>query len=144
VMSDLICANGALARATDALLRAMGGRRVMLRMPAPAVPADVTEQLGIATPTFQDVPLAPVVYRKARATLAAGEAARCELLVSATVVEAIVGSLAFESASVLFATASGILCGDELFAIVATLEEQAFGKPYVYRLQLKAPLAQVV
>jgi hypothetical protein len=66
------------------------------------------------------------------------------MLVSATVVEAIVGSLAYESASVLFATASGILCGDELLAIVAASEEQAFGKPYIYRLLLKAPLAQVV
>ena len=94
-MSDLVSATGAAARATDVLLRAMGGRSVMLRMPAPAVPADVTEQLGIAVPTFQDIPLAPVVYRKARATVAGGKAARWELLVSATVVEALVGSLAY-------------------------------------------------
>ncbi len=40
-------------RAADVLLRAMGGRSVMLRMPAPAVPADPTEQLGIATPAFR-------------------------------------------------------------------------------------------
>jgi hypothetical protein len=116
----------------------------MLRMPAPAVPADVAEQLGIATPTFQDLPLAPVVYRKARATLAAGEAARYELLVSAAVIKGIVGSLAYASASVLFATASGILCGDELMEIVTASEEQVFGRPYVYRLQLRGPLAQVV
>jgi len=135
---------GAAARASDALLRALGGRTVMLRMPAPAVPADVAEQLGIATPTFQDLPLAPVVYRKARATLAAGEAARYELLVSAAVIKGIVGSLAYASASVLFATASGILCGDELMEIVTASEEQVFGRPYVYRLQLRGPLAQVV
>ncbi len=116
----------------------------MLRMPAPAVPADVTEQLGIATPTFQDLPLAPVVYRKARATIAAGEATRWELLVSATAVEAIVGSLAFASASVLFATAYGVLSDDELLEIVAASEEQVFGRPYVYRLLLRTPLTQVV
>ena len=67
-MSDLISATGAAARAADALLRAVGGRTVMLRVPSPAVPADITEQLGIAVPMFQDLPLAPVVYRKARAT----------------------------------------------------------------------------
>jgi hypothetical protein len=143
-MTDQMCSTGAAARATDVLLRAMGGRKVMLRMPAPAISSDVTEQLGIATPTFQDLPLAPVLYRKARATIAAGQAAKYELLVSATSVEAIVGSLAFASASVLFATAYGILCGEELLEIVAASEEQAFGRPYVYRLLLRAPLTRVV
>src|ERR1039457_628175 len=105
-MSDANATN-ASARATDVLLRAMGGRTVMLRMPAPAVPTDPTEQLEIATPAFQDLPLAPVVYRKARATLADGKPAKSELLVSATAVERIVGSLAYASASTLFATLIG-------------------------------------
>ena len=133
---------GAAARTADVLLRAVGGRTVMLRMPAPAVPADVTEQLGIATPTFQDLPLSPVVYRKARATVTAGKAARWELLVSATVVETLLGSLAYASASVLFATAFGVLSDDELLEIMSATEEQLFGQPYVYRLVLRAPLAQ--
>jgi hypothetical protein len=115
----------------------------MLRMPAPAVPADVTEQLGIATPAFQDLPLAPVVYRKARATVAAGKATRWELLVSASAVMTLVGSLAYASASVLFANAFGVLSDDELLEIVSATEEQVFGQPYVYRLVLRAPLAQV-
>jgi hypothetical protein len=128
-------------RAADILLRAMGGQSAMLRMPAPAVPADVTEQLGIATPLFQDLPLAPVVFRKARATVAEGKAAKWELLVSATAVESLVGSLAYASASVLFAEAYGVLCGDELFEVESATSEQAFGRPYLYRLVLRAPLA---
>jgi hypothetical protein len=143
-MSDLISATGATARAANVLLRAMGGRSVMLRMPAPAVPADVTEQLGIAVPLFQDLPLAPVVYRKARATVTIGKAARWELLVSANAVRKIVGSLGYTSASVLFATAFGVLSGDELLEIESATEEQAFGQPYLYRLVLLAPLAQMV
>jgi len=141
-MSDqsLICA----VRAADVLLRAMGGQDAMLRMPAPAVPADPTEQLGIATPTFQDLPLAPVVFRKARATVADGKAAKWELLISATVIEGLVGSLAFASASVLFAEAFGVLSGGELFEVESATPEQAFGRPYVYRLILRAPLAQMV
>jgi hypothetical protein len=142
-MSDLVSATGAATRAADVLLRSAGGRTVMLRMPAPAIPADVTEQLGIAVPTFQDIPLAPVVYRKARATVTSGKAARWELLVSATVVAALVGSLAYASASVLFATAFGILSDDELLEIESATEEQAFGRPYLYRLMLQAPLAQM-
>jgi hypothetical protein len=142
-MSELINATGAAARATDALLRAVGGRSVMSRMPAPAVPADITEQLGIAVPTFQDLPLAPVVYRKARATTTPGKAARWELLVSATVVEALVGSLAYASASVLFANAFGVLSDDVLLEIESATAEQVFGQPYVYRLVLQAPLAEM-
>ncbi len=143
-MSSLVSATGATARTADVLLRAMGGRTVMLRTPAPAVPADVTEQLGIATPTFQDFPLSPVVYRKARATVAEGKSAKWELLVSATVVENLVGSLSYASANVLFAEACGVLSDDELLEIESTTEEQVFGQPYVYRLVLRAPQAQMV
>jgi hypothetical protein len=138
------------ARAADVLLRAMGGRTVLLRMPAPAVPADPTEQLGLATPQFQDIPLAPCVYRKARATLAEGKPAKSELLVSASAIEALVGSLAYASASVLFANAAGIVAGpaadpaSELLEIVAASTEEAHGQPYVYRLILRAPLAQLI
>jgi hypothetical protein len=142
-MGNLVSAAGGTQRAADVLLRAAGGRSVMLRMPAPAVPADMTEQLGIATPTFQDLLLAPVVYRKARAIVTEGKAARWELLVSATTVESLVGSLAYGSASVLFAAAFGVLSDDELFEIESATEEQVFGQPYVYRLILRAPLAQV-
>jgi hypothetical protein len=143
-MSELVSGASAAVRAADVLLRAMGGRTVMLRMPAPAVAADVTEQLGIATPAFQDLPLRPVVYRKARATVAEGKAAKWEMLVSASVIESLVGSLAYASASVLFATAYGVLSDDELLEIESATEEQVFGQPYVYRLVLRAPLEQMV
>jgi hypothetical protein len=143
-MSDLVCATNSTARAADVLLRALGGRTVMLRMPAPAAAADVTEQLGIATPVFQDLPLAPAVYRKARAILAEGKPAKSELLVSATAIEKMVGSLAYASASVLFANAYGVLADDELLEIVSASPEEAFGEPYVYRLVLRGPLAQIV
>jgi hypothetical protein len=143
-MSDLVSGASAAVRAADVLLRAMGGRTVLLRIPAPAVSADVTEQLGIATPMFQDLPLRPVVYRKARATVAEGKAAKWEMLVSASVIENLVGSLTYASASVLFAAAFGVLSDDELLEIVSATEEQVFGQPYVYRLVLRAPLEQMV
>ena len=138
-MTEAICAT----RTAEVLLRTMGGRSVMLRIPAPAVAADVTEQLGIATPAFQDLPLAPVAISKARATAAEGKAAKWELLVSAIAVESLVGSTAYASASVLFAQACGVLCDDTLLEILSATEQQAFGKPYLYRLTLRAPLAQI-
>ena len=133
-----------VVRVADGLLRGVGGRTVLLRMPAPAIPADVTEQLGVATPLFQDVPLRPVVYRKARAVVADGKAAKWELLVSASAVEAVVGSLAYDSASVLFANAFGVVSDGELLEIESATAEQAFGRPYVYRLVVAGPMARVV
>ncbi|MDP9050168.1 MAG: hypothetical protein M3O31_05495 [Acidobacteriota bacterium] len=131
-------------RAADVLLRAMGGRSVMLRMPAPAVPSDAAEQLGLATPGFQDLPLSPVVFRKARAAVVAGKTTKWELLVSATAVENIVGSLSYAAASVLFAQAFGILCDDGLLQIISATDEQANGQPYLYRLILRASQGQTV
>jgi hypothetical protein len=143
-MSEFGRAGEAAVRVADTLLRTVGGRRVMLRVPSPATAGDVTEQLGLAVPTFQDIPLYPAVYRKARSHVAEGKAAQWELLVSATAVETLVGSLAYESASVLFATAYGVLSDDSLLAIASATAEQISGKPYAYRLVLNAPLAEIV
>jgi hypothetical protein len=108
-------------------------------MPAPASAGDTTEQLGLAVPEFQDLELAPVVFRKAR--LAAG---KWELMVSATAVNALVGSLGFSAASVLFAVAFGVLIDGVLMEVVSATESEVGGAPYVYRLVLRELLALVV
>jgi hypothetical protein len=133
----------AAMRAADALLRSAGGREVLLRTPLPATPGDAAEQLGLAVPTFQDTSLAPVVFRTARPALTAGKGARWELVVSATAVERVVGSLDFDSASVLFAQAFGVLIDDTLYEIESATSSEIFGSPYVYRLMLRAPLVQL-
>jgi hypothetical protein len=128
--------------AADALLRSCGGRKVLLRMPAPAIAGDVTEQLGIAIPQFQDIALWPAAFRKARAQATTSGPVRWELIVSATAVTNIVTSLAYASASVLFQNASGVLVDDELLEIFSATEGQVFGQPYAYRLVVLAPVAQ--
>jgi hypothetical protein len=130
----------AAARTADTLLRNAGGRSVMLRMPAPASPL-ISEQLGLATPYFRDVPLAPVVFRKARTQSVEGRPRRTELLVSATAVELIVGSLAYDSPAVLFSDALGIVIDGDLYAVEEAAAEQVLGKAYLYRIALRAPLA---
>jgi len=90
------------------------------------------------------MPLKPVVFRKAWATVDENKAAKWEMLVSASAVEGVVGSLKYDSASALFASAFGVLSDDELLEIESATEEQAFGQPYVYRLVLRAPLVQMV
>jgi hypothetical protein len=118
-------------------------------MPANASAGDTTEQLGLAAPEFQDVELAPVVFRKTRQAASAlsakvDKAARWELMISATAVQGLVGSLGYSAASVLFATAFGVLIDGVLMEVVSATESEMFGTPYVYRLVLQAPLALAI
>jgi hypothetical protein len=129
-VADLLCSDAAV-RAADALLRTSGGRAVKLRMPAPAAAGNDGEQLGLATPQFQDVELAPAVFRKAVST--------STLLVSGSAVKAVVGSLQFNSAEVLFETALGVVIDDVLYTILSNTAATSDGKTYVYSLELRAP-----
>ena len=130
----------------DAMLRTVGGRTVLLHVPAPAVPGDIGEQVGLALPLFQDVQIGPAVFRKVRAKIATGDAARpaqYELLVSASAVANVVGSLDYESADVLFAQAGGVLVDGALLAITSVTSAEAFGSVYLYRLGLRAAAADL-
>ena len=143
-MADLRNASIVARRAADVLLQCAGGRAVLLRMPAPANAGDTTEQLGLAVPSFQDVELAPAVFRKARATTADGKTTKSELMVSAAAVSGMVGSLGYSAASVLFAVAFGVVIDGVLMEVESATESEVGGTPYVYRLVLREPLALVV
>ena len=117
-------------RMADALLRGVGGRTVLLHMPAPAVAGDDGEQVGIAIPEFRDLPLGPVVFRLV------GDLG--ELLVSASAVEKLVGSLEFGSAGLLFATAAGVLVDGLLYLVTSVVSAGAFGAVYLYRVKVRA------
>jgi len=129
-MADLLCRDAAV-RTADALLRANGGRAVLLRLPAPAVANNDGEQLGLATPQFQDVELSPAAFRKAETT--------STLLVSGSAVTAVVGSLQFNSAEVLFETAAGVVVDGVLYTILSSAAATSDGATYVYSLELRAP-----
>lgn len=143
-MADLRIASGAAVRAADVLLRSAGGRVVLLRLSAPGVAGDAKEQLGLAVPAFQDVELAPVVFRRARGRVAEGKAARWELLVSATAVQGIVVSLGYSAASVLFGGAYGVLVDGVLLEVESATASEMGGVPYVYRLLVRASAALMV
>jgi len=121
-----------MVRAADVLLRVNGGRSVLLRMPAPATAGAQGEELGLATPEFQDTVLGPVVFRKAEST--------GTLLVSASAVKGVVGSLAFDSADVLFETAAGVVVDGVVFVIEKCVASETGGEVYCYCLMLRAPV----
>jgi hypothetical protein len=137
----------AAIRLANALLRNAGGRSVLLHVPAPAVPGDLGEQLGLATPLFQDAPLGPVVVRKLRPRMGTADKPKelaYELLVSATAVQQIVDSLAYDAAEVLFAQAAGILIDGNLLGITSVSTDQAFGTVYLYRLGLRGAVKDLL
>ena len=129
-------------RAADTLLRGVGGRKVLLRTPAPANPDDDGEQLGLSVPSFQDSPLCPVVYRRVRPKLsiAPDTSTQYELLVSATAVDALIGPHGFNSAETLFAVAFAVIIDLVPLGIVSATTSEIGGAPYMYRLLLQGPL----
>ncbi|WP_157466459.1 hypothetical protein [Edaphobacter aggregans] len=143
-MADLSRAAEAARRAASVLLRGAGARSVMLRIPAPAIAGDASEQLGLAVPQFQDVELAPVVFRATSARTAEGKAARRELLVSATAIETLTGSHDFASTAALFASAFGVLVDQSLLAITSATELTAGDAICGYRLQLHESTADTL
>ncbi|SEG19839.1 hypothetical protein SAMN05421819_2157 [Bryocella elongata] len=122
------------ARVAEVLLRTSGGRSVLLRMPAPAVSGDAGEQLGLATPLFQDAVLGPVAFRKA-------DAATSEMLVSAEAMLRVAGTLAYDSVDALLQSAVGVVVDGVVWMITAVRTMQAEGKPYCYGVRMVKPVA---
>jgi hypothetical protein len=131
-MSDQLQTGDGAIRLADAVMRSAGGRMVLLRLAAPAVSANDAEQLGLATPGYQDLPLGPATFHKANSV--------AKLLVSASAVHEVLGSLGYDSADVLFETAVGVLIGDVLYKITNSFSSQSMGLPYCYWLTLEPPV----
>lgn len=131
-------------RMADALLRSLGGRTVLLRLPTPAQTGVDAEQLGLTMPSYEDIPLSPAVFRKVRPGMKEGQVNRYELLISAASVQAQLGLLQLPSADALFAMAVGVYVDRELMLIESAAEAEMFGQPYLYRLLLEGPQEQIL
>ncbi|HEX4021636.1 MAG TPA: hypothetical protein VHX63_10855 [Acidobacteriaceae bacterium] len=131
-------------RMADALLRSLGGRIVLLRLPTNAQTGVDNEQLGLATPSYEDIPLSPAVFRRVRAGLSEGKVNRYELLISASSIQTQLGLLQLASADEIFAMAIGVFVDGELMLIESAAEAEMFGQPYLYRLLLEGPQSQIL
>lgn len=142
-MADLSTQNpcGLAQRVATALLRASGGTIANLQMPPLHGDPTDASQIGLNAPGFLSLPLAPVVFRKARVSMQSGELPKYELLVSADGVAAQVTELQLSSAEAMFAMASGVLVAGELFLIEAVSTSESQGQAYLYRLLLQTSSA---
>jgi hypothetical protein len=119
-------------RAAEVALRTNGGRAVVLRLAAPAAQGDDAEQLGLATPQFNDVALGPAVFHKADSVK--------RLVIAASAVETLCGTLGFDAVDVLFETAIGVVIDGLLYEITDSTSSQADGRAYCYWLTLVRPV----
>lgn len=138
-MADLSTqdSSGMARRVAAALLRASGGTTACLQMPPLAGDTSNAGQIGLDAPGFLSLPLAPVVFRKARVAMQDGQLPKYELLVSAEAVYAQVSQLKLASAQALFTQAAGLVVAGKLFLIEAISASESQGEPYLYRLLLQ-------
>ncbi|HTX40777.1 MAG TPA: hypothetical protein VMD25_03025 [Acidobacteriaceae bacterium] len=129
--------SGVARRAAAALLRAGGGTTACLQMPPLQGDASNAGQIGLDAPGFLSLPLAPVVFRKARVAMQDGTLPKYELLVSAEAVYAQVSEMKLSCAQALFAMASGVIVAGKLFLIEAISASESQGEPYLYRLLIQ-------
>jgi hypothetical protein len=119
-------------RQAHTALRTLGGCVALLRVPGLAASGDDAEQLGLATPSFQELSLGPVAFQKADSG--------GRLMVSAAAVLPLVQSFAADSAEVLFETAAGVLIDDTLHAVTKIVTAEARGSAYAYWLTVQPSL----
>ena len=125
-------------------MRATSGATATLLYP-PAI-GNTTDagQLGLDSPGYQLLPLAPVVFRKLRATLKEGDQPKYELLISASAVLPWVGALALNSVDSLLSAAAGINVAGESFYIESWAASESLGQAYLYRLLLQVAEPQSI
>lgn len=128
-------------RTADALLRSNGGTTAYLQMSVTPGDASDAGQLGLDAPGFQPLPIAPVVFRRIRATMNEGQPAKYELVVSGAAVQAAVGEMQVASADLLFQMSAGVAVANELFEIEAVSLSEYLGSVFLYRLLLRESAA---
>ena len=125
--------SAAVMRASDAMLRAMGGCQIFLVMPLLAMPNDPSAQLGLVDPGVQQVALSPVVVRSL-AVPASGPRRRLEFLISGSAVAAALTSQNAPSADALFEGSLGVVFGNDRFHIESVTPEHFAGAAYLYKV----------
>ncbi len=128
-------AAGARAAALAAA-RVLGGATIAVRLPSPPLPAADTEQLGLPSPEFHDVTIAPCVVRVQRD-------GSLNVLIAAGTLEGALGvSDATGVKQALFSAALVQVAGESLL-LRDVQSPSIYGRAYLYRLLLRHPQAEV-
>lgn len=124
-MGGGIC-GAALVRATDALLRALGGDTVSLLLAATATASDAAGQLGLVDPGVQEVVISPVAVRPL-STSNLGPRRRIEFTLPASAVLGQLPGLGMGTADDLFNAVLGLKYGNDLLHVETVAPESFAG-----------------
>ncbi|MBW4028140.1 MAG: hypothetical protein HIU93_12155 [Acidobacteria bacterium] len=144
-MSDLSVRNTQASprRLADSLLRAAGAQGAALLMPPLTGDSTDAGQVGVNAPEFQQLPLAPAVFRAVRATMQEAQQDRYELMISGSAIAAQVTAMQLSSGEALFQMAAGVIVNSALFVIETVSVSEVLGQVYLYRLLLREAQKQL-
>jgi hypothetical protein len=118
-------------RAADCMMHSLGATQVSLRI-AESSEGDIFGELGLVTPTVEDVPLSPAVVL---AVSAAHEPrVRYEVRLSRSSVQQAVSMYQVENVADWLLTAVALVYGDKVLHIDSVLWDQHAGADYLYRI----------
>ncbi len=120
-----------LARAADALLKALGGETVSLLLPGTAMASDAAGQLGLVDPGVQEVVISPVVTR-ALVTGNIGPRRRIEFTLPASAIAHQLPALGMGTGEELFNAVLALEYCGRLFHIEKVVPENFAGTAYFY------------
>lgn len=115
-----------VARAANAMLKALGGDTISLLLPATATTADAAGMLGLVDPGVQQVVISPVLVRELP-TGNLGPRRRVEFTLSASVIANQLPSLGLASAEDLFAAVLGLSYGSDVFHVESYVPDSFAG-----------------
>ena len=115
----------AIARAAEAMLRALGGTDVTFRFPVSAAAEQQARQLGLDAPVTQDISISPVVVR------ASGDGV--ELLIAPSSIAPYMQDRGY-SAEQFFSSIFLVLHGGREYRVKSFQADHFAGSAYLYRI----------
>jgi len=122
----------ALARATESLLRVLGGEDIRVLFPAPSAP-DSGAQLGMTAPNVTELTIAPAAARSLTSNNKEGRI-RIQFMFAASVLESILQEQGVESAEAFFNGAVGITHQGRLLRVEKIDADFIGSLVYLYRV----------
>jgi hypothetical protein len=131
-MSDIPNPRGlALARAAEAMLRALGGGEVVLRCPTAPAANETNRELGLEAPVGDDLALSPVLARSVARV--SDSCARYEFLFAPASLTACLADRR-QSAADFFSSLLGVVHQGRLLHVESMTTDTFAGAAYLYRV----------
>jgi len=116
----------AMVRAVNALMRALGGASIKLRIPAPT-DGGKQRELGIAAAAYQEAELAPAMVRST-------SGGQVEVLISSSALDLLMPAFGANDGANFLRQVQQIVYGDLVFTVTGVRAERFAGVEYMYRM----------